>query len=58
VREIDKFIWGLEAYFGVVGIGDEAQNVNNASFSLKDIALVWCRHRWDDVKRGSNPVTT
>jgi len=37
---------------------DEAQKVSNASFSLKDIALVWWRRRCDDVKRGSGPITT
>ena len=37
---------------------DEAQKVSNASFSLKDIALVWWRRRCDDVKRGSAPITT
>jgi len=37
---------------------DETQKVSNASFSLKDIALVWWRRRCVDVKRGSNPVTT
>jgi len=37
---------------------DEAQKVSNASFSLKDIVLVWWRCRCDDVKRGSNPITT
>jgi len=37
---------------------DEAQKVSNASFSLKDIALVWWRRRYDDVKRGSDPITT
>ena len=57
-REIDNFFWKLEAYFGAVGIVDKAQKVSNASFSLKDIALVWWRRRYDDVKRGSDPITT
>jgi len=39
-REIDDFFWGLKAYFGVVGIKDEAQKVSNTSFSIKDIILV------------------
>ena len=39
-REIDNFLWKFEAYFGAVSIVDEAQKVNLASFSLKDIALV------------------
>ena len=56
-REIDNFFWELEAYFGAVGIVDESQKVSNASFSLKDIALWWHR-RCDDVKRGSDPITT
>jgi len=58
VREIDNFFWKLEAYFGAVGITDEVQKVNTASFSLKDIALVWWRRRCDDVNRGSTPITT
>ena len=41
VKEIDKFFWGLEIYFGLVGIKDEAQKMSIASLSLKDIALVW-----------------
>ena len=57
-REIDNFFWKFEAYFGAVGIVDEAQKVNLASFSLKDIALVWWRRRCDDVNRGSTPITT
>ena len=58
VREIDDFIWGLEADFGAVGIEDETQKISNASFSLRDIALVWWRRRCDNVKRGSDPITT
>ena len=37
---------------------DEAQKVSNASFSLKDIVLVWWRRRCVDVKRGFDPITT
>jgi len=37
---------------------DEAEKVSNASFSLKDTALVWWHRRCDDVKRGSDPITT
>jgi len=37
---------------------DAAQKVSNASFSLKDITLVWWRRRCDDVKRGSDPITS
>ena len=57
-RAIDNFLWELEAYFGAVGIMVEAQKVSNASFSLKDIALIWWRRRCDDVKSGSDPFTT
>ena len=42
-REIDNFLWGLEAYFGAIGIVEEVQKVSNASLFLKDIALVWWR---------------
>jgi len=48
-REIENFLWKFEACFGAVGIVDEAQKVNLASFSIKDIALVWWRRRCDDV---------
>ena len=54
-REIDNFFWKFEAYFGAVGITDERQKVNLASFSLKEI---WWRRRCDDVNRGSTPITT
>jgi len=57
-REIDNFFWNLETYFGVVGIMDEVQKVNTASFSLKDIALVWWHCRCDDVTQGSPLITT
>jgi len=48
-REIDNFFWKFEAYFGAIGIVDEGQKVSQASYSLKDIALVWWRRRCDDV---------
>jgi len=48
-REIDNFFWGLEAYFEATCITDEGQKVSHASFSLKDTALLWWRHRCDDV---------
>jgi len=57
-RKIDSFFWKLEAHFGAVGIMDEGQKVSHASFSLKDIALVWWRRRCDNINRGSNPITT
>ena len=56
--KIDNFFWKLEAYFGAVGIMDEVQKVSTASFYLKDIALVWWRHRCDDFNRGSPSITT
>ena len=34
---------------------EEAQKVSNASFSLKDIALVWWRRRCDDVREDPTP---
>ena len=57
-REIEKFLWALEAYFGAMGIEDDAQKVSNASLSLKDVALVWWRCRGDGIRRGSNPINT
>ena len=50
-REIDNFIWELEAYFEAMGIENDAQKVSNIAFSLRDITLVWWRHRFDDVRR-------
>ena len=32
VREIDNFLWGLEAYFGVMSIREETQKVGLPSF--------------------------
>ena len=49
--EINNFFWELKAYFGVVGIEDEAQKVRNVSFPLKLLARVWWLRRCDDVKR-------
>jgi len=57
-REIDNFLWGLEAYFGAMGIEDDAQKLSNAAFSLNDIALIWWRRRCDDVRRGFDPINT
>jgi len=42
---------GLGAYFGVIGIMEDAQKVSNSSLYLKDIALVWWHHRCGDVKK-------
>lgn len=55
-REIDNFLWGLEAHFGAMGIMKEAQKLSNASLFLKDIALVWWRRRNDNVRRGANAI--
>jgi len=57
-REIDNFLWGLKAYFRAMGIEDDAQKMSNATFSLKDVALVWWRHRCDDIRRGFDPINT
>jgi len=57
-REIDNFVWGLEAYFEVTGITDEGQKVSHAFFSLKDTVFLWWRRMCDDVNRGSDPITT
>ena len=54
-RVIDNFLWELEAYFGAVGIMDESQKVSNASFSLKDIALVLWRRRCDESREDPTP---
>jgi len=40
-REINNFIWGLEAYFGTMGIEGDAQNVSNYSVSFSR-TLPWC----------------
>jgi len=55
-REIGNFFWKFEACFGDIGIADEAQKVNHASFSRKDIAPVWWHRRCDDVNQGSTPI--
>ena len=41
----------------MVSIKDKAKKVSNASFSLKDIALVWWHRSCDDVKWESDPIT-
>jgi len=56
--EIDNFFWKFEVYFGATGIVDEDQKVSQASYSLKDIVLLWWRRRCDDVNQGSAPITT
>jgi len=38
-REIENFLWGLEAYFGAMSI-EGAQKISSAAFSLKDIVLL------------------
>lgn len=48
-RNINNFLWGLEAYLGAMGIEIDAQNVSNTTFSLKDIAFVWWCHRCVDL---------
>ena len=41
-----------------MGIIEDEEKVKNATLFLKDIALVVWRRRCDDVKRGSDPITT
>ena len=51
-REVDNFLWGLEQYFGAMGIIDDDAKVQSASLYLTDTAMLWWRRRQEDIKKG------
>nr|QCS14309.1 hypothetical protein [Phalaenopsis equestris] len=57
-KEVDNFLWGLEQYFGAMGIADEDAKIQFASLYLSDIAMLWWRRRKGDVERGLCTMST
>ena len=57
-QEVDNFIWGLEQYFRLMSIEDEATKVNTASIYLVDAALLWWRTKCAESSDGDIPVKT
>ena len=44
-RGVDNFLWGLEQYFGAMGIIDDYAKVQSAALYLTDTAMLWWRRR-------------
>jgi len=57
-REVDNFLWGLEQYFGAMGILEDETRVKTAALYLTDTAMLWWRRRQEDIRRGTCSITT
>ncbi|KAJ8627131.1 hypothetical protein MRB53_020438 [Persea americana] len=56
-KDIDNFLWGMEQYFRVMGIVEDATKVSTASMYLVDVALLWWRSRCNDPRLGGATIT-
>lgn len=50
-RNVDNFLWGVEQYFRVMSIEDDATKVNIASTYFTNVAFLRWRRRSMDEKR-------
>ena len=57
-REVDNFLWGLDQYFGAVGITEDDAKIRTATLYLTDTAMLWWRRRRGDVEKGTCTITT
>ena len=57
-KDVDNFLWGMEQYFRVMGIVEDATKVSTASMYLVDIALLWWRRRCNETRPGGAAITT
>ncbi|GMI79779.1 hypothetical protein HRI_001647200 [Hibiscus trionum] len=57
-QDVENFVWGMEQYFRVMGIKDDAEKVTVASMYLTDVALLWWRRRCSEEKGKNIPVET
>lgn len=57
-REVDNFLWGLDQYFGAIGITEEDAKIRTAALYLTDTAMLWWRRRRGDAEKGTCTITT
>ena len=57
-KDVDNFLWGMEQYFRVMGIVEDATKVSTASMYLVDIALLWWRRRCNETRPRGAAITT
>ena len=57
IKDVDNFLWGIEQYFRVMGIMEDATRVNTTSMYLVDIALLWWRHKCNEMKPEGATIT-
>ncbi|GMJ03483.1 hypothetical protein HRI_004017500 [Hibiscus trionum] len=57
-QDVGNFVWGMEQYFRVMGIKDDAEKVIVVSMYLTDVTLLWWRRRCSDEKGKYIPVET
>lgn len=52
-HEVDNFLWGLEQYFGIVGIMEDAAKIKNVALYHINTAMLWWRRWQEDIRRGT-----
>ena len=57
-KDVNNFLWGMEQYFRVMGIVEDATKVSTVSMYLVDIALLWWRRRCNETRPGGATITT
>ncbi|GJR43520.1 actin-related protein 9 [Tanacetum coccineum] len=57
-RAVDDFLWEMEQYLECVNMVDGASKIKMATRYLKDIAMLWWRHRYGDIERGITTIDT
>ncbi|KAL6137562.1 hypothetical protein ACLB2K_062854 [Fragaria x ananassa] len=50
-HEVDNFLWGLDQYFGVIGITEEDAKIKTVALYLTNIAMLWWKIRRGDVEK-------
>ena len=57
-QEVDNFLWGLDKYFGAVGVTEESSRIETAVLYLTDTARLWWRRREGDIEKGICTIST
>ncbi|GMJ00971.1 hypothetical protein HRI_003766300 [Hibiscus trionum] len=57
-QDVENFVWGVEQYFWVMGIKDDAEKVTVASMYLIDVTLLWWRRRCSEEESKGIPIET
>jgi len=48
----------MEVYFNAVGFRDDASKIQAVPFYLEDIATLWWRRQYEDIKKGTCSINT